>query len=322
MSILITGGAGYIGSHLVKLLGEKAEDLIIIDNFSTGNKNSVLYGNIIQADLNDTNQIEEIFKNYNFDTVVHFAASIVVPESVSNPLKYYMNNTVNTTNLLNLCTKYKVNKFIFSSTAAVYGEVDEKPVSEKHPAIPINPYGRSKLMSEQIIKDLANANKNFKYVILRYFNAAGANAENKIGHKFPNATHLIKVAAETASGKRDIISIYGTGYNTPDGTCVRDYVHVDDLARAHVKAINYLNNNESDTFNCGYGVGYSVKEVIDTMKKVSGYDFKVNYADKRQGDPAIVISDSTKIMEKMGWIPKYNNLEYICQTALNWEKSN
>lgn len=334
MRILITGGAGYIGSHAAKQLIETRDyDITIIDNLSTGvisaietlrqihrEKGKKGEFDFIQADLKDFGVIEGILKAKKFDAVIHFAASIVVPESVRNPLKYYMNNTVNTTNLIKLSVETGVKKFIFSSTAAVYGEPSEIPVKETTPTNPINPYGMSKLMSETVLRDTGKAHPEFKYVILRYFNVAGADPQARIGQSFPDATHLIKVAAETAVGKRDKMYIFGTDYPTPDGTGIRDYIHVDDLADAHILALDYLDHGESDVFNCGYGRGYSVKEVIDTMKKVSGVDFKVEVAPRREGDPSILVADNTKIKEKMGFKPRYDNLEFICKTALQWEK--
>lgn len=331
MNILITGGAGYIGSHVVKQLLENSNHQItIVDNLSTGSIKTVktlqeiAKGNnldFIQADLSNFSLIEGIIKAKKFDAVIHFAASIVVPESVSNPIKYYMNNTVNTTNLIKLCIENNVNKFIFSSTAAVYGEPEEIPVKESTQTNPINPYGMSKLMSETVLTDCGKAYKDFKYIILRYFNVAGADLKIRIGQRFPNATHLIKVAAETAVGKRDKMYIFGNDYPTKDGTCIRDYIHVDDLADAHIKSLDYLfDKNSSDIFNCGYGEGYSVLEVINTMKEVSGVDFKVEITGRRAGDPAVLIADNTKIKEKMKWTPKYNDLKLICKTALEWEK--
>ncbi len=331
MNILITGGAGYIGSHVVKQLLENSNHQItIVDNLSTGSIKTVktlqeiAKGNnldFIQADLSNFSLIEGIIKAKKFDAVIHFAASIVVPESVSNPIKYYMNNTVNTTNLIKLCIENNVNKFIFSSTAAVYGEPEEIPVKESTQTNPINPYGMSKLMSETVLTDCCKAYKDFKYIILRYFNVAGADLKIRIGQRFPNATHLIKVAAETAVGKRDKMYIFGNDYPTKDGTCIRDYIHVDDLADAHIKSLDYLfDKNSSDIFNCGYGEGYSVLEVINTMKEVSGVDFKVEITGRRSGDPAVLIADNTKIKEKMKWTPKYNDLKLICKTALEWEK--
>jgi UDP-glucose 4-epimerase len=331
MHILITGGAGYIGSHVAKLLLENSDHKItIIDNLSTGFKSTIdtlqtiRPFKFIKADLSNWDEIRGIFKANDFDAIIHFAAALVVPESVENPLKYYLNNTANTTYLVKLANEFGVNRFIFSSTAAVYGEPDISEIgdgiSEDFPTKPINPYGWSKLFSEQVIKDTANANPNFKYVILRYFNVAGASPDLKIGQKTKDATHLIKVAAECAAGKRDKMYIFGTDYPTPDGTAIRDYIHVSDLSDAHIKALEYLENNESDVFNVGYGRGASVKEVVDTMKKVSGVDFKVIPAPRRPGDPAMLIAKNDKIKSKMNWKPKYDNLEFICKTAYEWEK--
>ncbi len=347
LHILVTGGAGYIGSHVVKQLIENTDhDITIIDNLSTGHAQTIATLeemasgrpnkiDFIQADLADFVTIESIFKAGRFDALIHFAASIVVPESVENPLKYYMNNTVNTTNITKLCNDYNVSKMIFSSTAAVYGEPDSAniPVKEDCPLHPINPYGWSKRMSEQVIQDTAAANDAFKYVIFRYFNVAGADVQNRIGQSFPNATHLIKVAAQTATAQREKMAIFGEDYETPDGTCVRDYIHVDDLAFAHVMALEYLAENDSDVFNVGYGQGYSVKEVISTMKEVSGVDFRVDQETKRAGDPALLISDNSKLLKaweslknselksKHPELFKYDNLELICKTALDWEKN-
>ena len=255
--------------------------------------------------------------------MIHFAASLVVPESVSDPLKYYMNNTANTANVIRCCIKHNVNKFIFSSTAATYGEPDAEfiPVNEECPTKPINPYGSSKLMSETVLKDTAFAFPDFKYVVFRYFNVAGASNDGKIGQSTEGATHLIKIAAETACGKREKMFVFGDDYDTEDGTCIRDYIHVEDLASAHLKGLEYLNaGNDSNTFNCGYGYGYSVLEVLNTMRKVSGVDFTADMKERRAGDPSILISDNSKIRKVMNWNPKYDDLELICETALNWEK--
>ena len=324
MKILVTGGAGYIGSHVVKQLGEETDhEITVLDNLATGFRESILYGDFIEADLSDFARIEQIIKEGNYDAVIHFAASLVVPESVEKPLKYYLNNTANTANLIKQCVDYGVDKFIFSSTAATYGEPapDEVPVTEESPTAPINPYGSSKLMSETVLRDTAAAYKNFNYIALRYFNVAGASLDGKIGQSTKNATLLIKVAAETALGKREKMFIFGDDYPTPDGTCIRDYIHVEDLASAHIKALEYLEKEQqSGIFNCGYGHGFSVKEVLDTMKKVSGVDFPIEIKERRAGDPAILISDNSKIRNIMGWEPKYDDLELICKTGLEWEK--
>ncbi len=322
MKILVTGGAGYIGSHVVKQLGERGGcEIVVLDNLSTGFEDSVLFGRLVRADLSDFAFVERFLNEEKFDAIIHFAASIVVPESVENPLKYYMNNTVNTTNLIRCAVKSGVKYFVFSSTAAVYGEPKEGVVSESSEQAPINPYGRSKLMSEQVLRDAAAAHGGFKFVVLRYFNVAGAALDGSIGQKFPNATHLIKVASQTACGKRDKMYVFGDDYPTKDGTCIRDYIHVEDLASAHLAALDYLENGgNSDVFNCGYGRGYSVKEVIDTVKKVSGVDFKVEISSRRDGDPSLLISDNAKILKALAWKPKYDDLELICKSAYEWEK--
>jgi len=323
MKILITGGAGYIGSHVVKHLGKRdAYDLTIIDNLSTGHEKAVLYGTLIKCDLSDFWKVRDILTEKKFDAIIHFAASIVVPESVENPLKYFMNNTVNTTNLIQAAIESGIKNFIFSSTAAVYGDVKNNPVKESDPTAPINPYGMSKLMVENILNYASLADPSFCHGILRYFNVAGADVAGQIGQSFPDATHLIKVAAETVLGKRKSISIFGDDFPTKDGTGIRDYIHVDDLADAHCVLLDYMiDKKKSDIFNCGYNKGFSVKEVIETMKKVSGVDFDVKLEARRPGDPAELIADNKKILDSLNWMPKYNDLELICKTALAWERN-
>ena len=320
MKILVTGGAGYIGSHVVKQLGEKGFDILVVDNLSTGHKEAVLYGRLQVLDLSDKQRLRDVIKDFKPDAVIHFAASIEVAESVKKPLKYYQNNTANTLNLLEILHEEGINRFIFSSTAAVYGEPDNIPVRETDPLKPINPYGRSKAFVEKILKDLSEADNSFRYVSLRYFNVAGADPEGKIGQSYRNPTHLITRALKVAKGEFEKLQIYGTDYPTPDGTAVRDYIHVCDLAYAHILALDYLmEDGESDVFNCGYGHGYSVKQVVETAKKVTGIDFPVEETGRREGDPAVLVADSSKIKQKLGWKPKFDDLEYIIKTAWNWE---
>ncbi len=320
--IFVTGGAGYIGSHVVKALGEKGFELLVYDNLSTGHKEAVLYGKLIQGDLADKDFLYKILEEYKPDAVMHFAASIEVAESVKKPLKYYKNNTANTLNLLEAMKDLGIKNFIFSSTAAVYGNPKEIPVKESAPLSPINPYGQSKAFVEGILKDFASADNSFRYVSLRYFNVAGADPEGRIGQSYKNATHLITRALKTAKGEYEKLYIFGTDYPTPDGTCIRDFIHVDDLAEAHVLALKYLlEGGNSDIFNCGYGHGYSVKEVVETAKKVTGINFPVEETYRREGDPAVLVADSSRLKEKLGWKPKYDDLEFIIKTAWNWEKN-
>lgn len=333
LSILITGGAGYIGSHVAKKLLELNQNIIILDNLSTGRQKTldtlsqIKPFEFVKLDLKEFKQVAQLFREKQIETILHFAASIVVSESVHNPLKYYMNNTINTTNLINVAVDAKVKNFIFSSTAAVYGEpkiIPANGINEEFPTEPINPYGMSKLMSEMILRDVGKVNPAFKYVIFRYFNVAGADIEApfpRIGQYCENATHLIKVASECALGKREKIAIFGDDYATNDGTGMRDYIHVDDLAKAHIDAITYLKKNPSNIFNVGYGQGYSVKEVIQTMREVSGVNIQACVAPRRVGDPAVLIANNEKIVSLMQWKPKYNNLKLICKSAFEWEKN-
>lgn len=321
-TILVTGGAGYIGSHVVKLLGEAGHNVVVYDNLSTGFKDAVTHGKLIEGDLEDTEKLSKVFKDHSFDGVMHFAGSIVVPESVENPLKYYSNNTINSANLIKLCVENGVQNFIFSSTAAVYGILEGGKAVEDTVKNPINPYGQSKLMTEHMLKDSSEAYKNFNYVALRYFNVSGADPDGKIGQAFPGATHLIKVNCEAATGKRDKTYIFGTDFDTPDGTGVRDYIHVVDLAQAHLDALEFLfKEKRSEVFNCGYGHGFSVREVVNAVKEVTGVNYTVEEAPRRAGDPAELVSIADKLKKTVGWEPKHDDLAFIIKTAYEWEKS-
>jgi len=319
MKVLVTGGAGYIGSHVVRQLAQAGHDIVVFDNLSTGYRWAVTAGELVVADLADEAAIDAVFSAHQFEAVLHFAANIVVPESVSNPLKYYANNTRNTLNLLKAVEKYQTPCMVFSSTAAVYGMPEQTVLTEDMPLEPINPYGASKMMSERMIMDLAAAS-SLNYVILRYFNVAGANPDGLLGQATPEATHLLKVACECVTGQREGMSVFGTDYDTRDGTCVRDYIHVEDLAKAHVMALDYMaKGGESKVLNCGYGRGFTVREVIDVVKKLSGVDFPVTETGRRAGDPEALMADNTRIRETLGWQPDFDNLETIVGTALAWE---
>ena len=318
--ILVTGGAGYIGSHVVKLLGAAGHAVTVIDNLSTGRREAVLCGELVVGDIGDRKVLDAVLGRGGFDAVMHFAGSIVVPESVTDPLKYYANNTGNTLELLRACARHGVNRFIFSSTAAVYGMPDQALVAEDAPLAPINPYGASKMMSERMIIDTAAASP-LEYVILRYFNVAGAEAEGRLGQAGGVATHLIRVASQTALGLRPEMTIYGEDYATPDGTCIRDYVHVEDLAEAHLQALAYLQRDgESAVLNFGYGRGLSVREVIEAVKRVSGVDFKVRIGARRAGDPARLVASCDRLRAAFHWEPRRPSLDDIASSALAWEK--
>lgn len=318
--VLVTGGAGYIGSHVVKQLLAAGHRILVFDNLSTGQEHALCGAPLVVGDLADRPLLSQVIEAGQFDAVLHFAAHIVVPESVVDPLKYYTNNTRNTLQLIELCDQFRVTRFIFSSTAAVYGMPNCGKVDESLPLAPINPYGASKMMSERMLIDLSAATP-LRHVILRYFNVAGASLDGTIGQENPDATHLIKVAVQTALGLRNGMQIFGDDYDTPDGTCIRDYIHVDDLARAHVAALSYLlDGQESQIFNCGYGHGASVKEVIAMVKQVSGVDFSVSMAPRRAGDPSQLIAANDKIRSVLNWQPEHDDLELIVKSALQWEK--
>jgi len=318
--ILVTGGAGYIGSHVVKQLAEAGEKVVVLDNLSTGFADAVLGAELVVGDTGDAELVNRVLDDHKVDSVMHFAAHTVVPESVSDPLKYYRNNTCNSRNLLQCCNEKNVKHFIFSSTAAVYGIPENGAASEDTPTSPINPYGLSKLMTEWMLRDLGAAS-DLRYVALRYFNVAGCDPEGQIGQSTPNATLLIKVACEAAVGKRNGVSIFGTDYPTPDGTGVRDYIHVEDLADAHIKALEYLRaGGESNTLNCGYGHGYTVREVLDTVGRIAGEALQITEEPRRPGDPAALIAVADKVRKDLGWTPQYDDLDVIVRTALEWEK--
>jgi len=320
-SILVTGGAGYIGSHVVKQLGLRGEHIIVLDDLSAGFAGSVLYGELIVGNTGDKGLVSKILNEKNVDAVFHFAAHTIVPESVSNPMKYYLNNTCNTQSLLSCCQEAGISNFIFSSTAAVYGNLEGGVATECSQTNPINPYGKSKLMSEWMIKDLCAAT-SMNSIILRYFNVAGSDPDGQIGQLTKNATLLIKVACEVALGKRDKLYVYGTDYPTPDGTGVRDYIHVDDLAAAHLAALDYLRSGkQSTTLNCGYGHGYSVKDVIDSVERCHGEKLNVIEVERRAGDAPRIISNVDAIHNTLTWQPEYDDLDYIVRTSLAWESN-
>ncbi len=319
-TILVTGGAGYIGSHVARQLGERGEKLVTLDSLSTGFRGAVLHGDFVAGDTGNGELVSRVLAEHRIDTVMHFAAHIQVPESVANPLKYYRNNTANTRTLLECCIAAGVKHFVFSSTAAVYGIPASGIATEDTPTVPINPYGWSKLMSEYMLRDVA-AVTPLRYVALRYFNVAGADPGGRIGQSTPEATHLIKVACEHVVGRRKQIAIFGTDYGTPDGTCVRDYIHVEDLASAHLQALDYLRKGgASATMNCGYGKGFSVREVLDEVARVSGMKLSITESGRRAGDPPELVAAAAKIRETLGWTPRYQDLGGIVATALAWEK--
>lgn len=320
MTVLVTGGAGYIGSHMVLALLDAGESVVVLDNLSTGFRAAVpAAANLVVGDVGDQDLVRAVIRKYGIDAIVHFAGSIVVPESVADPLGYYHNNTVKSRALIEVAVAAGIKHFIFSSTAAVYGNPAQNPVSETAQPAPMSPYGWSKLMTEIMLADASRAH-DFRYIALRYFNVAGADPQGRSGQSTPRATHLIKVACETALGQRGHMEVFGTDYPTADGTCIRDYIHVTDLIHAHVAALAHLRaGGNSDVFNCGYSRGFSVLEVIDAVKRVSGSSFEVRLSPRRAGDPAAIVAGSDKIREALGWVPRHDNLDEIVAHALGWE---
>jgi UDP-glucose 4-epimerase len=321
MSILVTGGAGYIGSHMALELEDAGEEVVVLDNLSTGFRWAVPEGvPLVVGDFGDEDLVTETIARYDVTEIAHFAAKIVVPESVADPLGYYLNNTAKARTLIETAVNCEVTRFIFSSTAAVYGDPEHNPVTEDESLKPVSPYGRSKLMVEWMLEDVSRAT-DFNHVALRYFNVAGGDPKGRAGQSTPNATHLIKVAAQAALGLRQKMQVFGTDYPTHDGSCVRDYIQVTDLARAHLDALRYLRDGgKSLVCNCGYKRGFSVLEVIETVKRVSGVDFPVEISGRRPGDPAAIVADNARIKSVLGWEPKYDDLEQIVRQALDWEK--
>ena len=319
--ILVTGGAGYIGSHMVLALLDAGHEVVILDNFSTGHERLVPADvTVVRGDVGDRQVTDALFAAHDFDAVAHFAASIVVPESVVDPLKYYINNTLNTAHLIAACVKAGISRFIFSSTAMVYGKQDLTPMDESVHLAPDNPYGASKLMSETILRDTAKAH-DLSYVVLRYFNVAGADPAGRSGQLSKPATHLIKIAGELVCGKRDAMQIFGTDYDTPDGTCIRDYIHISDLIGAHMVALDHLMNGGAPVIaNCGYGTGASVRDVLASVARVSGSNLNVTEAPRRAGDTPYLVADSGLLKRTLGWAPKHDDLDAIVKSALDWER--
>ena len=321
MSVLVTGGAGFIGSHMALELLDAGEDVFVLDNLSTGFRWAVPDGaKFVEGDVGNQDLVRGLLQRNAIDAILHFAGSIVVPESVADPLGYYLNNTCKSRSLIACAVETKIPNFIFSSTAAVYGIPKINPVTEDATLEPISPYGSSKLMTETMLRDTAKAHP-LRFVALRYFNVAGADPKGRSGQSSAQATHLIKVASETALGMRPCLEVFGTDYETPDGTCIRDYIHVSDLVRAHLDALRYLREGgESIVLNCGYGEGFSVLDVVAAVKRASGKDFAVHMADRRPGDPAALVAGADRIREVLGWVPRRNNLDTIVEDALSWEK--
>ncbi len=321
MTVLVTGGAGYIGGHMVLGLLDRGEDVVVLDNLSTGLASAVPEAaKLIVGDIGDAALVDRVIRDHSIDAIAHFAARIVVPESISDPLGYYLNNTAGARSLIECAVRGKVRHFIFSSTAAVYGEPADNPVRESAPLAPINPYGRSKAMVEWMLEDVAKAH-DLRFAILRYFNVAGADPRGRHGQSARNATHLVKVAVQAALGRRAALEVYGTDYPTRDGTCVRDYIQVTDLVAAHLLALDHLRRDGGSlTCNCGYGRGLSVFEVVEAVRKISGVDFTVRLAARRAGDPASLVAGAERIQEVLGWRPQHMAVEEIVHQAIEWER--
>ena len=320
MNIVVVGGAGYIGSHMTKRLIEDGHRVIVVDNLSTGHEAAVLSKTFYQIDIASRFGLNQLFKSHEVDAVFHFASYIQVGESVTNPAKYYQNNVASTLNLLDAMVEWGIKHFVFSSTAAIFGNPVYTPIDERHPTVPINPYGQSKLMVEEILKDFDEA-YGLKSVCLRYFNAAGADPSGSIGERHEPETHLIPLVLQAASGRREAITVFGQDYDTPDGTCLRDYIHVNDLVDAHVKAIEYLKiKDESAAFNLGNGQGFSVKEIIEAARQVTGRPISVMYADRRAGDPPVLVADSNLAKSVLHWRPQYQDIHSIIEDAWKWEQ--
>lgn len=319
--VLVTGGAGYIGSHCARRLSEAGFKVVVADNLCSGNRWAVPEQiPFVQCDAGDSAAIADAIRKYNVTAAMHFAGSVIVPESIKDPLKYYANNVCVSRSLAETCVRNGVGKFIFSSSAAVYGDPAKSPTPETAPPAPINPYGTSKLVTEWMLRDVA-ATSAMRYVALRYFNVAGARTDGTLGQATANATHLVKIAAEAACGVRPGVSIFGTDYATRDGTCIRDYIHVDDLADAHIAALRHLDSGGmSGVYNCGYGTGFTVREILGTMKEVSGTRFDVVESDRRKGDPAALVADAAAIGRDLGWKPRLNDIRIICDSAYRWER--
>ena len=319
MKVLVVGGAGYIGSHMVKRLLNEGHAVVTLDDLSSGYRDAVLGGEFVRGSLADYAGLNALFEAHRFDGVMHFASFIQVGESVENPAKYYQNNVVNTLNLLNVMVAHNVGRFIFSSSAAIYGQPQYVPIDEAHPKAPINPYGVSKWMVEQILADYDRAYA-LKSICLRYFNAAGADPDGQLGERHTPETHLIPLVLQAASGRRSSISVFGQDYDTPDGTCIRDYVHVTDLCQAHLLALHHLWSGQgSDAFNLGNGHGFSIREVIDVAARVTGRDISITLGSRRSGDPAVLVADATRAANILGWVPVFGALESIIQHAWLWE---